>query len=135
MSNIKSQYIGDLRTVVKHEASGQTITTDAPTDNHGKGEYFSPTDLVASALGSCIVTIMAIAAKNHNFNIDNVLYTTTKIMAENPRRISEIVIRFDFPKTTKYTDKEQKILEYCTKECPVARSLHSDIKQTIILNF
>jgi uncharacterized OsmC-like protein len=135
MENIVSQYIGELRTRVKHLNSGQELLTDAPIDNNGKGEYFSPTDLVASALGSCIVTIMAIAAKNYNFIIDGVTYKTTKIMSENPRRISEIIIEYDFPKDIVYSDKEKKILNYCTKECPVARSLHADIKQTIILNF
>lgn len=134
MSNITTIYKGELRTKATHKLSGKELTTDAPIDNNGKGEYFSPTDLVATALGSCMLTIMGIAAQNHNFNIDGTTVKTTKIMGSNPRRIVEIVLEFDFPNPSQYSEKDKKFIEVSTRECPVAKSVHSDIKQTIILN-
>lgn len=134
MENIKITYIGDLRTKAVHLRSGIELITDAPLDNQGKGEFFSPTDLVATALGSCILTIMGSSAKNYNFSIDGTTLKITKIMTSKPRRIGEIILEFNFPQNN-WTEKEKKILEYCTKNCPVGRSLHPDLKQTIILNF
>jgi len=134
MPTIKTIYKGDLRTVAAHLQSGKQITTDAPTDNCGKGEYFSPTDLTAAALGSCMLTIMGIAANTHKFSIDNTEVTITKIMGTDPRRIIEIILEFDFPENN-YSDKEKKIIEQCTQNCPVGKSLHPDLKQTIKLNF
>ncbi len=110
------------------------ITTDAPVDNKGKGEKFSPTDMVASALGSCIFTIMGIAAREHGFSIDGTACTITKVMADNPRMIGEIKIEFDLTGYD-YTDKEKKILEYCVKNCPVSRSQKESIKQNVTLIF
>jgi len=103
--------------------------TNAPVDNKGKGEAFSPTDLLAEALAGCILTTMAIAADAHGFNIDNTTAEVTKIMAPNPRRVDEVVVSLQFPKT--YTDKERKILELAATTCPVAISLHPDVKKTI----
>ncbi len=134
MATAETIYIGDLRTEATHVRSGNRIITDAPPDNKGKGEYFSPTDLVATALGSCIFTIMGIAAREHGFSIDGATCSVTKVMAENPRRIGEIIIEFDFPQEG-YSDKQKKILEYCVKTCPVAHSLNKEIIQNVKLNF
>lgn len=134
MATAETIYLGDLRTEATHLLSGKKIITDAPPDNNGKGEFFSPTDLVATALGSCIVTIMGISARTHGFNIDGARWVITKVMsAEPPRRIAEIIIEITFP--SGYPDKVKKILEHCVKTCPVALSLHPDLKQTITLKF
>lgn len=134
MATALIRYLGDLRTVSVHLKSGEKITTDAPTDNFGKGEFFSPTDLVASALGSCALTIMGIAAKEHNFSLKDAYVEVTKIMAQNPRRISEIILDFYFPDNT-YTEKEKNIIKLCAETCPVAMSLHPELKKTIKLHF
>lgn len=134
METAKTKYLGDLRTEITHLRSGSIIVTDAPVDNKGKGEKFSPTDMVASALGSCIFTIMGIAAREHGFSIDGSTCAITKIMTDSPRKIGEIKIEFDFTANS-YTDKQKKILNYCVKTCPVALSLHESIKQNVVLLF
>jgi len=134
METAKTIYLGDLRTEIMHLRSGSVITTDAPIDNKGKGENFSPTDMVAVALGSCIFTIMGIAAREHSFSIDGSSCSITKIMIENPRKIGEIKIEFDFT-GHEYTDKQKKILDYCVKTCPVALSLNESIFQNVNLLF
>ncbi|MCX6333465.1 MAG: OsmC family protein [Bacteroidia bacterium] len=134
METARTIYKGDLRTEITHVRSGSVITTDAPVDNKGKGEFFSPTDLVASALGSCIFTIMGIAAREHDFLIDGAACAITKIMTEKPRKIGEIKIEFDFT-GREYTDKQKKILEYCVKTCPVALSLNESLFQNVTLRF
>jgi uncharacterized OsmC-like protein len=134
METAATKYKGDLRTEITHLRSGSVITTDAPVDNKGKGENFSPTDLVASALGSCIFTIMGIAAREHGFSIDGASCKITKIMTEKPRKIGEIKIDFDFTEN-EYTDKQMKILEYCVKSCPVALSLDESVFQNVKLIF
>ncbi len=134
METAKTKYLGDLRTEIIHIRSGSVITTDAPVDNKGKGENFSPTDLVASALGSCIFTIMGIAAREHSFSIDGSTCRITKIMTDNPRKIGEIRIEFDFT-GNEYSDKQKKILESCVKTCPVARSLNESVFQNVTLLF
>lgn len=134
METAKTKYIGDLRTEIIHVRSESAIITDAPVDNKGKGENFSPTDMVASALASCILTIMGIAAREHGFSIDGTTCKTTKIMSDSPRRIGEIRIDFDFT-GNEYTDKQKKILEYCVKTCPVALSLNESINQNVSLLF
>jgi uncharacterized OsmC-like protein len=134
MITIKTQYLSELRTEAKHLYSGKTLITDAPIDNKGKGEFFSPTDLLATALGSCMLTIIGIAAQNHNFNIDGTEVNITKIMESNPRRVGEIIIEFIFTEH-KYSAKEQQIIKISAQNCPVAKSLHSDLKQTLIFNF
>ncbi|MCX6260049.1 MAG: OsmC family protein [Bacteroidia bacterium] len=134
METAATKYKGDLRTEITHLRSGSFITTDAPVDNKGKGENFSPTDLVASALGSCIFTIMGIAAREHGFSIDGASCKITKIMTEKPRKIGEIKIDFDFTEN-EYTDKQMKILEYCVKSCPVALSLDESVFQNVKLIF
>lgn len=130
MATIETVYQGTLRTQSTHVQSGTEILTDAPVDNQGKGEAFSPTDLLAAALGSCMITIMGIAAREHQIDIENTTCSITKIMAtQPPRRVGEIVVDFKFPKA--YTEKEQKILERAASTCPVYLSLHPDIKKTV----
>jgi len=123
-------YIGELRTEAEHVRSGNKIITDAPIDNQGKGEYFSPTDLLATSLGCCMVTIMGIAAHTHGFSIDGTTIDVTKVMGINPRRVVEIIINLHFPHNS-YSAKERKLIELSAKECPVAQSLHPDLKQTV----
>jgi putative redox protein len=134
METTRTKYLGDLRTEMTHVRSGSIIITDAPVDNKGKGEYFSPTDLVASALGSCIYTIMGIAAREQGFSIDGSSCSITKIMTDSPRKIGEIRIEFDMT-TNNYTDKQKKILDYCVKTCPVALSLNESVIQNVTLKF
>jgi Predicted redox protein, regulator of disulfide bond formation len=134
METATTIYNSDLRTEITHVRSGSVITTDAPVDNKGKGENFSPTDLVASALGSCIFTIMGIAAREHGFSIDGTTCKITKIMTESPRKIGEIKIDFDFT-GHEYSPKQKKILEYCVKTCPVALTLNESVFQNVTLNF
>ncbi len=134
METTRTKYLGDLRTEMLHVRSGKVIITDAPVDNKGKGEYFSPTDLVASALGSCILTIMGIAAREHGFSIDGSSCSITKIMTDAPRKIGEIKIEFDLSSNS-FSDKQKKILEYCVKTCPVALSLNESVIQNVTLKF
>jgi putative redox protein len=134
METAKTKYLGELRTEIIHLRSGSIITTDAPVDNKGKGENFSPTDMVAAALGSCIFTIMGIAAREHSFSIDGGTCTITKVMTESPRKIGEIRIEIDLTGYS-YTDKQKKILDYCVKNCPVALSLNESVFQNVTLKF
>lgn len=130
METVRTIYLGDLRTEPTHVQSGTKIITDAPLDNKGKGEAFSPTDLLATSLGSCMLTIMGIAAQQHGFSIDGTTVKTTKVMGTNPRRVVEIIVELTFPHDN-YSAKERKIIELAAKECPVANSLHADLKQTV----
>jgi len=134
METTTTLYQGNLRTAMTHVRSGSIVLTDAPVDNKGKGEFFSPTDLVASALGSCIFTIMGIAAREHGFSIDGSSCRITKIMTDSPRKIGEIKIEFNF-NGHKFSDREKKILEHCVKTCPVALSLNESVVQNVKLNF
>lgn len=134
METATTIYKGDLRTEITHVRSGSVITTDAPLDNKGRGENFSPTDMVASALGSCIFTIMGIAAREHGFSIDGSTCKITKIMTDKPRKIGEIKIEFDFT-GRQYNDKQKKILDYCVKTCPVTLSLNESVFQNVTLHF
>ncbi len=125
-------YTGELRTQATHLRSGSVVETDAPLDNNGKGERFSPTDLVATALASCMCTIMGIAARTHGMDIEGTECEIEKIMVADPRRIGEIKVNIHFPKTQSYTDKEKKILEHAALTCPVFESLHPDCKKTVL---
>ena len=98
MPTITTKYLGDLRTENIHVQSGNKVITDAPCDNQGKGEFFSPTDLLATALGSCILTIMGIKARDNNIDLKGTEMEITKIMASGPRRVSEVIMVFNFPK-------------------------------------
>lgn len=133
MATIETVYQGTLRTQAVHVQSGTSILTDAPVDNQGKGMAFSPTDLLAASLGSCMLTIMGISAREHQINIDDTKCAITKIMAANPRRVGEIEIDLQFPE--KYSEKQQKILERAALTCPVYLSLHPDIKKTVNFNW
>lgn len=134
MATIETIYTGDLRTEATHVKTGNALLTDAPTDNHGRGETFSPTDLLAASLGSCMLTIMGIKARDLEISIDGTNCSVTKIMAADPRRVGEIQITFDFP-AGGYTDKQKTILQRSALSCPVAESLHPDLKQTVLFNF
>ncbi len=127
-------YKGDLRTIGTHIRSGNQLITDAPIDNNGKGEAFSPTDLVATALASCIFSIMGITANKHNIDIKGAYGTVTKVMADKPRRIKRIIVHIDMPKN-EYSSKQIKILERAAAACPVGRSLHLDLEQVVSLDF
>ena len=130
MATSRTIYFGDLRTENEHIRSGQKLITDAPVDNQGKGEAFSPTDLVATALSDCIMTIMGIKARDKGLELTGTSIETTKIMSSEPRRIGEIVIEITFPKND-FSEKDKAILEAVTKTCPVALSLHPDVIQTV----
>lgn len=135
MHTSETIYTGNLRTTNKHIRSGQEIITDAPIDNKGKGEAFSPTDLVATGLCNCILTIAGQAAQEHGFSIDGARGKTTKIMAQLPlRRIAEIEIEYDFS-MCKLSEKHQAIIKRVPALCPVSLSLHPDVKQTITFIF
>ncbi|MBK9737317.1 MAG: OsmC family protein [Saprospiraceae bacterium] len=126
----KINYLGNLRTECTHVKSGQSIITDAPIDNNGRGEAFSPTDLTATSLGTCLITIMGIAAQNHEINIDGAKLEVLKHMGSEPRRITQIDIKIIMPKHN-YSAREKKLLEKAGRTCPVAYSLHPDIKQNL----
>ena len=130
MATIQNKYEGNLRTQACHLASGNTIITDAPVDNNGRGEAFSPSDLVCAALGSCMMTIMGIVAERNSIAIEGMEIETTKIMVADPRRIGEVVLTFKMPAIT-YTSKEKALLENAARTCPVALSLHPEIKQSV----
>jgi putative redox protein len=134
MATVKTIYLGDLRTENEHLQSGTKILTDAPTDNQGKGEAFSPTDLLATALGNCIMTIMGIKARDNGIDIKGTEIEVTKIMASDPRRVAEVVVEFTFPKKN-YSDEEKKLIESVAGISPVPLSLHPDLKQTIKFNW
>lgn len=125
------KYKGDLRTEARHLSSGSTIITDAPIDNHGQGQAFSPTDLMSTSLANCMITIMGIKAQGEGMTgIDGTEAHISKIMCSEPRRVGEIHVKLIFPKRD-YSEKEKKIYEHAAHTCPVAKSLHPDIKQVI----
>ncbi len=128
-------YNGDLRTTATHLQSGTVIETDAPVDNQGKGERFSHTDLVATALGNCMITIMGIAARTHQIRIEGSTCDIEKIMAANPRRIGEIKVTLQMRGQDTYSDKEKSILEHAAVTCPVYLSLNSELQKTVTFNW
>jgi len=133
MHQIEITYTRNLRTQCNHLQSGDKITTDAPVDNHGNGEAFSPTDLAVTALGSCLLTIMGIAANTHGINIAQSIARVTKIMSTNPRRIGKIIVDIDIP--CNLSTKEKRLLNRAAKACPVHNSLHPDIEKEINISF
>jgi putative redox protein len=128
-------YKGELRTVATHLQSGTSIETDAPTDNQGKGERFSPTDLVATALGTCMVTTMAIKARTLNINLDGTKLDVTKVMVSDPRRIGKIIVHVFFPEGLVIDDKQKELLERTARTCPVERTLHPDVELDMAFNW
>jgi len=134
MTTVKTTYLGELRTENIHLQSGSKIITDAPCDNRGKGEAFSPTDMLATALGNCIMTIMGIRAMDNGIDLKGTEIEITKIMADAPRRVSEVVMEFNFPPRN-YSDEEKRLIESCAGTSPVPLSVHPDLKQTIRFNW
>lgn len=135
MTHIKVNYLGELRTEAEHLKSGQKILSDAPPDNNGRGEAFSPSDLVCSALASCMITIMGIVARRENIDIQGLSADVIKVMVADPRKISEIKINFFMPEKVLLSDKQKEVLKRAAHTCPVALSIHPEIKQTVTFNF
>ena len=131
---IENSYVGGLRTSSTHLKSGENIITDAPIDNNGKGEAFAPTDLVSSALCSCMTTVMGICAEKGGFKMPNSTAKITKIMSQEPRKIKEIHVQLDFEENN-LSEAQKKKLKEVGENCPVAKSLHPDINQVITFNF
>tara|TARA_B100000902_G_scaffold367909_1_gene390892 strand:+ start:3173 stop:3580 length:408 start_codon:yes stop_codon:yes gene_type:complete len=133
MNTFEIKYLGDLRTTATHLDSGSEISTDAPKDNHGLGETFSPTDMVCSALASCILTIMAIAVEKNNIDIKYTKAIVKKTMGNNPRRIVKIEIDLIFPK--EFNSKTKTILERAANNCPVYHSLSERVEKHITFTY
>lgn len=131
---IESSYLGELRVSSIHLASNTEIITDAPVDNNGKGESFSPTDLVATALGTCMITVMGIYAEKNGILMPNVYSRTNKVMSSSPRKISKLKIEIIFG-GNQLSEVEKQSLKDVALNCPVAKSLHPDLKQEIEFNF
>jgi putative redox protein len=134
MPTIKSSYLGNLRTQATHVLSGNALLTDAPLDNNGKGEAFSPTDLVCAALGSCMVTIMGIVAEREGISLEGLSWEITKIMQSDPRKIQEIQVAFHWSGPV-FTPAMSQKLKNAARTCPVALSLDPALTQTISFNF
>jgi putative redox protein len=133
MNTYEIEYNGNLRTKAKHMASGEVIYTDAPKDNHGLGETFSPTDMVCSALASCMLTIMAIAVEKNGVNIIGTKVIVKKTMTSNPRMIAQIDTAIYFPKN--YDEKTKLILERSAFNCPVHKSLSDKMIKNISFSY
>ena len=134
MPSMSGEYLGGLRTQDTHQLSGNKIITDAPPDNNGKGEAFSPTDLVCAALSSCMMTLMGILAEREGINLTGLKSEITKIMSSNPRKIAEIQITFSHP-DLQASDVQKQKLKNAALTCPVALSLGEGLKQSIHFNF
>jgi putative redox protein len=128
-------YDGSLRTRATHEQSQTVLETDAPTDNQGKGARFSPTDLVATALGSCMLTIMGIKARDMGIQLEGVTIDIQKHMKADPRRIGGVDVTFHFPAHLELDEKQRTILQNAALTCPVAKSIHPDIEQNVQFNW
>ena len=124
-------YEGNLRTVCTHERSGSIVETDAPVDNNGKGERFSPTDLVATALGTCMMTIMGMRAREMKINLAGAKIDVEKIMKAEPRRIGGVNLTFSFPDSLLVDEDQKAILENAAHTCPVIYSIHPDIEVNV----
>lgn len=134
MTTATTLYLGSLRTEATHTRSGQQIITDAPLDNNGKGEAFSPTDMVSAALSSCMMTIMGQLAERENINLVGLKADVVKVMSANPRKIAEIQVTFTHP-TLEATDLQKEKLRRAALTCPVALSLADSVLQTVHFNF
>ena len=135
MATIKTTYQGQLRTLAQHLASGDQLTTDAPVDNNGKGEAFSPTDLTCASLGSCMMTIMGIVAQRDEIDLTGTQIEITKTMASNPRRISKIDVQFTMACSTPLSESQKAKFQHAALTCPVALSLHPDIEQQVAFDW
>lgn len=134
MNISKVVYLGDLRTEAVHLPSGTVVRSDAPRDNHGKGELFSPTDLVATATASCMLTTMGIIAQKNNLMMEGTEADVVKVMANNPRRIAEIHTHLKIPAGV-LTNEDRKKLENAATTCPVVVSLSPEIKKLITFEY
>ena len=134
MTTVKAKYLGDLRVECEHLQSGTKIITDAPTDNNGKGEAFSPTDLCATSLGACMMTIMGIYARHAGLDLEGTEIEISKKMLQDPRRIGGVDIIFNMP-AKNYSAKDKKALERAAHTCPVHFSLNGEIEQNIVFNW
>ena len=131
---VEARYEGDLRCTLRHGPSGDTFPTDAPTDNRGRGEHFSPTDLVGAAMGSCMLTIMGIAAADRGIDLRGARAVVTKEMSAVPRRhISRLTVEITLP--ARLNDKERRVMRRCAESCPVAASLGTDTEVDLVLRF
>lgn len=128
-------YNGELRTTATHLQSNTPIETDAPVDNQGKGERFSPTDLLATSLGSCMMTLMGIKARDMNIDLTGVTIDIQKHMKADPRRVGGVDVTFHFPATLALDEKQKTILQNAALTCPVAKSIHPDIEQKVVFNW
>lgn len=128
MADITAKYLGDLRVECVHQQSGTVLVTDAPKDNNGKGEAFCPTDLCATALAACAMTIIGIYGKKHDVDVSGMTASVTKEMSANPRRIGKIEVTFVMP-DREFTDKQKIMIERAAHTCPVHLSLHPDVEQ------
>jgi putative redox protein len=127
-------YQGSLRNQATHLRSGNVLTTDAPLDNNGKGEAFSPTDLLCTSLATCMITLMGITAESKGIVVGNISAEIEKVMASNPRRVSEIHIALQI-QNMNYTEREKTILEQAALACPVAKSLNLEIAQEVSFRY
>ncbi|HTI93407.1 MAG TPA: OsmC family protein [Puia sp.] len=128
-------YEGELHTVARHLQSGTEIETDAPTDNQGRGERFSPTDLVATALAACMATTMGIKSRDLQVDLKGMKMSVLKIMKPDPRRIAGVNISFEFPENLQVDEKQKAILERTAHTCPVMQSIHPDMEVKIEFNW
>ncbi len=128
MAKITAEYLGNLQMSATHHDSGTTIYTDAPTDNGGKGENFSPTDLCATALANCAMTIIGLYAQSHGLDVTGTKLDIVKVMSASPRRIAKIEVTMTMPKNN-YSEKDKKAMENCINTCPVHHSLHPDTEK------
>lgn len=126
-------YLGDLRCESEHLQSGTRVFTDAPTDNHGKGEVFSPTDLCATSLAQCMLTTIAILGKDKGINIEGSYAELQKIMNPKPRKIAEIVCDLYF--SGSFSDEEKVFIENTAMNCPVALTLSAEVKKCVTFNY
>ena len=134
MTTMSLKYNGDLRVECTHMQSGTKIITDAPVDNHGKGQAFSPTDLCATALGACAMTIIGLYAQNHGVDVTGAEMEITKSMSADPRRIGKVEVIFTMPDRP-YSEKEKIVMERAAHTCPVHLSLHPDVEQVFTFNW
>ena len=134
MTLMTAKYLGGLRVECRHDPSGAVIETDAPTDNHGKGEAFSPSDLCAMAVASCAMTLMGIYASTHDCDVTGTSVRVDKQMSATPRRLGSLEITFTMP-DREFTEKQKQGLERAAHTCPVHLSIHPDVRQTFLFKW
>ena len=133
--NYTVAYRDPLRTLNTHLASGETVITDAPVDNHGLGQAFSPTDLLSTSLAACVLTILGIHSQGKTYSIQSMEAHVGKTMAASPRRVAAIAVAFHIVVSGEASDRELAVLERAGRSCPVAKSLHPDVEQRLTFSF